>query len=145
METKKHIHMIYRSSDGKLHCEQYPVVYRNKHYIYYKRPGHDQLDYISKEPREEITLEDVDDITTKLNNHKWVRVVTWFIDDFVRDALIHNMYTSEIQELCNELAKCEFALSEAKTAYDRAGSNYRYVLDRLQTARKIYSEGDIHG
>lgn len=42
----KYIFEIYTDYMGNIHCEKFPIIYINEHYVYYKKSGDDMLTYV---------------------------------------------------------------------------------------------------
>lgn len=115
----KYVYYLH-SQYGKIHIEQYPVVYINQEYVYYKRPGDSRLNYgmtstISKSLNEALK---------GTNALYGVCILSKKLDKEV--------ITKEVEEILKERAKYEKDKQKAKTDLEYAKKIYEHALEQYK-------------
>lgn len=114
LSKQKYIYCVYAGRDDNLNVERFPVIYINNHYVYFKKPGNEQLNSLTL-PAISDSLDSLDlhDINSLRFCHKYF----WNID-------------KDIPETFNKLREKYKRANFEKEKYE--------AKQKLELAKKIY-------
>lgn len=141
----KRIYHLYKAIDKTWHIESYPIVYMNKLYIYFIRPGRSSLEHkVNKSYDDNWSMVFDQDAKDRIKrDYEEYLQIHPRITEFVFDGGYYlNVDVDDAKRFCEELAKPDSSaalmleLAECKTWLKR----YDYYEQQIQKKRKRVQE-----
>ena len=139
LSKRKSIYHVYVSKDGSVHCEKFPIIYANKHVVYYRasRDAH-ELEYVKIGNIYKTIKEAIRHIPKT-----GFSFLVWQIDDDYKKDLNYIKIIVE-KETNNRIKKSfEQNLEQARERYLNARNEYEKLYGELpDNELTIIMEGD---